>query len=145
MRHCPSLPWLVTPCCVTGDDHCRCSSLHAQRSGDASYPHRRLYVVAHHAAATVGHGASIGVGQGNLLVRRLKHPYFELFQPRHLLLQGSDLVFQALDLVAGCSRLLAIGTCDLAEITFDTRNRNWTEPDGDGRIESVEYLGCENN
>ncbi len=43
--------------------------------------HRRLYVVAHHAAAaaTGGHRAGIGVGQGDLLARCFKHPGFELF------------------------------------------------------------------
>ena len=41
--------------------------------------HRALYVIAHHARAAAVHRAGIRIGQGELLVRCLKHPDFELF------------------------------------------------------------------
>ena len=81
--------------------------------------HRRLDIVAHHAApaAACGHGAGIGIGQGDLLVRCRKPQDLELFQALHLLLQDLDLVFQTIRVGRpGKRRLLPVGTIQLVQI-----------------------------
>ncbi len=70
--------------------------------------------------ARCGHGAGIGIGERDLLVRRCKHPGLEIFQAPHLLLQRGDLVFQAGRLSrARQRRLLPVGAVQLVQIALD--------------------------
>ena len=81
-----------------------------------------LDVVAHDAGASAArrHGAGIGIGQRDLLVRRGQHLRLKRLETPHLLLQLRDLLLQAGRLGrARLRRLLPIGAVHLMQIAGD--------------------------
>src|SRR5476649_2714335 len=78
-----------------------------------------LNIVPNHPAtsATCGHRASIGIGQGYLLVLRLHHLIVQSVQPLNLLAQRRNLLVEPGDLGLRHRFPLAISTVELREIT----------------------------
>jgi len=82
-----------------------------------------LHVVADHAGilAARRHGSRVGIGQGNLLVRRSMHGGFQRLVLAHLLAQRGDLVLQPRRLGFSHLAFLTVRRLQRRQIALDAR------------------------
>src|SRR5215207_2224155 len=85
-----------------------------------------LYIVTDHPAASTagGHRASIGIGQGYLLVLGLHHLSVQTVQALYLLAQRCNLLVEPGDPGLGYGFPLAIGAVVLAEVGYGLEVRH---------------------
>ena len=83
--------------------------------------HGCLHVIADHtrAATTGGHRACIGIGQGDLAVRSLRHLLADLLKLAHLLFDRLHLLFNMLDASFRHERRLSVRAIEFCHVACD--------------------------